>query len=91
MKHASKLLLVLALAGIAALSAPASSHAQKAPIAPSQATSVSDPTQDRWWGAAGAIGCGFGIRASIATKGNPFIVIGTTVMCLIMLADVITS
>jgi hypothetical protein len=91
MKHASKLLLVLALAGFVASSFPASSHAQKAPIAPSQATSVSDPTQDRWWGVAGAMGCGFGYRLFVGTGGNPWVGGATVIMCLIMIADVVTS
>lgn len=89
MKHASKFLLVLALAGAVLSSAPASSHAQQRPTA--QPTSIGGPTEQRALGVAGAIGCGFGIRVSILTGGNPVVVGCTVVMCLMALADGLTS
>jgi hypothetical protein len=88
MKHVSNFILMLALAGAVLTSAPPSSHAQPRLAPPS---SIQGPTEQRGWGVAGAIGCGFGIRASIATGGSPPIVCITGILCLMALADVITS
>ena len=89
MNHFSKFLLVPALAGAILFSAPPSSHAQQRPTA--QPTGIDRPTEQRALGVAGAIGCGFGIRASIVTGGNPIVVAFTVVMCLMALADGLTS
>ena len=87
MKSTRKWLHVLALVALTAVLLPHPSHACSIPGAGAQyETAVAPPSQDSWIGAAAAIGCGFGIRVSRVT-GNLWVVGGTVILCLIMLAD----
>jgi len=93
MKQTRKLLHVLALVAVTAALLPRPSQGRS--IHPGAAQTqydgaVAPPTQDSWVGAGAGIGCGFGIRASRAT-GNPWVVGGTLLLCLIMLVDGIVS
>ncbi len=90
MKHTSKLLLIVALVATAASSVPVPSQARKSDLAPAaslQPTTAGAPTQERWWGAAAAIGCGFGIRYGLYSGAGALITAG---FCLIARADAIT-
>ena len=89
MKHARKLLLIVALMATAACSIPAPSHAARPGVAGSatQAASPGAPTTESWWGGAAAIGCGLGIRYGGALGG--WGIAATVVLCLIALADAV--
>ncbi len=90
MKQTRKLLHLLALVAMTAVLLPRPSQGR--PITPGAAAptqyvgAVGPPSQESWVGAGAAIGCGFGIRISRAT-GNPWVVGGTLVLCLIMVVD----
>jgi hypothetical protein len=94
MKHARQFVMTLALVAMSAALLPALSHGQPRETAARAAApsglATAPPTEDHWVGGVAAIGCGFGIRVSIAMP-NPLTVAGTAVMCLIMLADGIRS
>jgi opacity protein-like surface antigen len=64
MKHFTALLLIFALLMAATPSHAAPSFAGRGLAAPAAAAPapIADPVQDRWWGGAAAIGCGFGAR-----------------------------
>lgn len=90
MKHTSKFLLIVALVATAASSVPVPSQARKSDLAPAanlQTTTPGVPTQERWWGAAAAMGCGFGIRYGAFTGAGALITAG---FCVIALVDAIT-
>ena len=87
MKHVSKLLLALVLATTVASSFPVSSHAQKDPMARPQAAGIGGPTEQHWWGAGAAMGCGLGIRASAIFPGA---VLPTAAFCIIALIDALS-
>ena len=95
MKHAGRFVLTLALVAMCATLSPPVSHGQahgKATAAAAGDGAVTaPPTEDSWVGGAAAIGCGFGIRVSRFMPYNGWVVGGTVVMCLIMLADGIRS
>jgi hypothetical protein len=90
MRQTRKLLHALALVATISALLPGPSHGRS--IGPGAAgktqyeSAAAPPQQDSWVGAVAAIGCGLGIRVSRAT-GNPYVVVGTVLMCLMMLAD----
>jgi len=90
MKPTRKLLHVLALVAMTSALLPGPSHGRS--ISPGAAgetqfdSAVAPPTRDSALGAGAAIGCGYGIRISRAT-GNPYAILGTVILCFIMLAD----
>ena len=89
MKHATKLLLIVALAATAMASVPAASHAQKRDVvrpAVSSASPAGAPTQQSWWGEAAAFGCRLGF-AYIGTPG--FAMFGG--FCAIAILDALIS
>ena len=94
MKQTRKLLHVLVLAATTAALLPSPSHGRS--IDPGAAaetqydSAVAPPALDSWVGAGAAIGCGFGIRVSRMTR-NPYVAVGTLLLCLVMLADGIAS
>ncbi len=94
MKQTRKLLHVLALVAMISTLLPCPSQGRS--IDPGAAgktqydNAAAPPTQDSWVGAVAAIGCGVGLRASRVT-GNPYVIVGTIIMCLVMLADGLQS
>ena len=93
MKQTRKLMLALALVAMIAALLPRPSQGRSSTpgaAAQTQYDSATPPSQESWVGAGAAIGCGFGIRASRVT-GNPWVVAGTLVLCLIMIVDGLTT
>lgn len=94
MKHASRLLLIFALAAAAVSGLPISSYSGGRDIGRPVALHASapgGPAPNSWVGGGAAIGCGFGIRYAILGGGNPIWLGGTFIMCLIATVDGLNS
>jgi hypothetical protein len=90
MKQKPKLLHTLALVAMISALLPGPSHGRSIGSGAAGRTqyenAAAPPKQESWVGAGAAIGCGFGIRVSRATR-NPWAVLGTVLLCMIALAD----
>jgi hypothetical protein len=78
-------------------SGPISAHAQQAPTS-SSTTGISDgvapgdTAPDSWLGAAAAVGCGFFVRATIATGGAAVgTIAGAVACCAFMMLDALAE
>ena len=89
MKHATKLLMIVALVATSAPSVPFASQSRTGDVArPTElhASTAGAPAQESWWGAAAGFGCRVGIRYI----GSPAFIMFSG-FCLVRLLDALIS